>query len=212
MVKFEMKRVPDLMNGESGRMYPRIIMEGTVGTDELARQIMQATSLTEADVYSALISLSDAMAGWMGQGFSVKLDGIGTFRAHAALKEEAPEETAESGTKRNARSVEVDNVLFRASKRLVERTDRKADFKRVGSRRKAAAEGSPYDLRERIERASEYIRTHGAMSTRDYALLGGISLSSASRELRALRDGEGAPFRVKGSGTHLVYLLREQLR
>ena len=209
MVKFEMKRVSDVMNGENGRMYPRIIKSGVIGTDELAKQIMRATSLTEADVYAALISLMDTMTDWMALGFSVKLDGIGTFRPHVALKEEAEPETADSKTKRNAQSVEVDNVIFRADKKLVERTDSKARFERVGSRRKPASEGSPYTIRERIERASEYIRTHGAMTTREYAALTGLSISSAGRELRTLRNHEDAPFRTKGSGSHILYLLRE---
>ena len=197
------------MHGDKDKMYPRIIKSGDVGTDELAKQIMQATSLTEADVYATLISLMDTMADWMALGFSVKLDGIGTFRPHVALKEEADPENADSKTKRNAQSIEVDNVIFRADKKLVERTDSKARFERVGSRRKPASEGSPYTIRERIERASEYIRTHGAMNTREYTSLTGLSLSSASRELRTLRDGDDAPFRTKGRGTHLLYLLRE---
>ena len=209
MVKFEMRRVSEVMNGESGRMYPRIIKAGVIGTDELAKQIMTATSLTEADVYSALIALSEAMTDWMALGFSVRLDGIGTFRPRIALKEEAEPETEDGKTKRNARSVEVDNVIFRADKKLTRQTDRKASFERVGSRSKPVTEVSPYTLPERIERASAYIRTHGVMTTGEYAALNRLSVSSAGRELRTLRNAEGAPFRTKGRGSHIFYTLRE---
>ena len=207
MAKFVMKQVTRAMQGDGKKMYPHLISMGEIGTDEIGERIMQATSLTRADVVGALAALADEMARRMAMGYSVRLDGIGTFRALLALEKDAEVELADSKTKRNAAAVTVGKISFRPDKSLLEETRSSMDLERTGTKA-VRKQGSPYTLDERIERAKDFIKENGEMRTQDYARLTEMSISSASRELKKLRTGEGAPFRPEGSGARLVYLLR----
>lgn len=71
------KKVKKAVNG---KWYPQGVTVGPpVGTEEIARQLAQLTSLSRGDVYCVLAELGGVMAHYMAGGQTVKLDGIGTF-------------------------------------------------------------------------------------------------------------------------------------
>ena len=113
---------------------------------------------------------------------------------------------AENEPQRNAQSIEVNGVHYRADKDLVKAVRGQCVLERGKQHR---IKRSPYTLKERISRAVAYIEEHGYMRTRDYAELNGLSLSTATIELRKVRKEEASGIRAIGRGSSLIYVKRE---
>lgn len=71
------KRVKQKING---LWYPKSITVGKpVTTDEVADRLAQISTVSRADTYAVLKELGGVLGDFMGQGRTVKLDGLGTF-------------------------------------------------------------------------------------------------------------------------------------
>lgn len=64
---------------EHTKFYPNAISAGLFTTEDMAREIAESTSFTEADMVGALKGLSNIIITKLKLGYNVKLDGIGTF-------------------------------------------------------------------------------------------------------------------------------------
>ena len=113
----------------------------------------------------------------------------------------------EGEQKRNAQSIEVNGIGFRADKELISKTDRECDLERGGVSRLKV---SKYSLEERIVLAKKYLENHVMMRVGDYAALTGLSHSKASIELRELCERPDAGFKAQGRGSHRVYIKRDE--
>ena len=70
-----------IYNEKFGVWYPSAVVMGSpVSTKKLARRLSQMCTVTYADVMAVLGELPGVMADYMGQGKSVRLEGLGTFR------------------------------------------------------------------------------------------------------------------------------------
>lgn len=87
-----------------------------VTTKEMADSICHASSLTQADIQSALTSLSQEFAQALSMGRSVELEGIGTFSLNIGTVE--PKMTSEV---LKADDICVKGVTFRPAKSLMTR-------------------------------------------------------------------------------------------
>lgn len=63
-----------------GKWYPKTVLAGTVGTEQLAEEISHSTSLTLADIMGVLIELGVVMRRHMLDSQKVSLYRIGSFR------------------------------------------------------------------------------------------------------------------------------------
>ena len=63
-----------------GKWYMKTRPLRTIQTEEIAEEISEVNTVTEADVRAVLSSLKVIMRQKLQAGMSVKLDGIGTFR------------------------------------------------------------------------------------------------------------------------------------
>ncbi len=64
----------------NNRYYPKSVLVGkAVSTEQLCKRIAADSTVSPADVLAVLTALVPAMADYMAQGRSVKLDGIGSF-------------------------------------------------------------------------------------------------------------------------------------
>jgi nucleoid DNA-binding protein len=59
---------------------PRIVLERTISTKEIARFIEDRTALNEGEIVNVLIELNHAIRHFTFQGHSVSLRGLGIFR------------------------------------------------------------------------------------------------------------------------------------
>lgn len=81
--------------------YPRVMLTGNVGTDQIAREIAELSSLSTGDTKNVIDNLVTVMARHLQASESVTLDGLGTFRftlttAGRGVENEADVSTAQS--------------------------------------------------------------------------------------------------------------------
>ena len=70
-----------VFNEKFGVWHPQAVVMGQpVPVKQVAKRLSQMCTVTYADVMAVLGELPGVMADYMGQGKSVRLDGLGTFR------------------------------------------------------------------------------------------------------------------------------------
>ena len=183
MAEYEMQEM-NLPNKDGKRiLHPRLVQSGQASTDYIAKILSEKSSFTRGDIKGLLQELADELAYQMGQGKSVKLDGIGTFVPSLALRIDKERETGEAdSTRRNARSIEVGSINFRAEKSLIHNTNYNCDLER--SQQKFHRSSQKYTPKERLERAKQYLTRHTYLTVRNYVQLTGLRPTTASVELR----------------------------
>ena len=108
--------------------------------------------------------------------------------------------------KRNARSIEVNGINYRADKELVQETNLRCDLRRGGISR---VRKSPFTEEERRTRALDYLDEHPFLRIQDYMAITGLKRSSANRELLRLSSDPASGITVSGYGSHRVYVRRK---
>ena len=106
-------------------------------------------------------------------------------------------------TKRNAQSLCVDGVNFKADKELIRQVDRHCKLERSHTSR---LRKSPYSREERLARALQFIEEKGFMRLTDYVQLTGLSRTTACRELLELCKDHTSGIDTSGRGVHKVYV------
>ena len=80
MAMYEMQE-SNLPNEEGKRiLYPRIRLTGQDTLDDVAKYISLTSTFSPGDIKGAVQALVEAIAHSMGEGRSVKIDGLGIFR------------------------------------------------------------------------------------------------------------------------------------
>lgn len=69
-----------------GKWYWRAVSLRTLTTRQLAEEISQINTVTLPDVVAVLYSLGDILNKKLTSGYTVKLDGLGTFRTSVSSK------------------------------------------------------------------------------------------------------------------------------
>lgn len=194
------------LNGTDGtRCYYRMKSLGVITTKELAKRMAtQGSALKEGTIIHVLTELARQMAYYMAKGYSVSLDEIGMFKATLGVvdgKEMDEFDTVEP--RRNARSIGIKGVCFRADKQLVKHTGEMCRLKRGKENRLKV---SPYSKEERRLRALEYLKQHRFMRIADYVQLTGLSRTKATLELQEFRRTEGSGIGFEGRGSARIYV------
>lgn len=210
MAKYIKQEMPDLHKDGSKKCYYRMQSYGNVSTNELIHTICLhgGVGLSESVFRSALQELGDELARKVADGYSVTLDGVGTFRATIGVRDEKDMDTlAGDEAKRNAQSLELKGVTYRAASSLVKKARSHCRLERGGTRR---VNPSPYMREERLQLAKDFL-SGGAntyLKVADYARLTRLSPSTAAKELRAFAADPESGIAVSGKGTHIIYIIR----
>ena len=120
---YTMQEMKDLHNENETILYPRMIIKGQCSTEELIEDIAHHTTYNTGELRGMIMALKDAMAREMSRGYSVKLDEIGTFTPSLGITEGKEAEQPTGETRRNARSIKIRNINFRADKELIRKTE-----------------------------------------------------------------------------------------
>lgn len=208
--KYIMQEMVDLHNEGQTLTYPRLQAGKPCGTDELARFAAKHTTFSPAEVKGIIGILADGMAWMMAQGRTVRLDGIGTFSPSLGLREgKEREQSGDGGTRRNASSLCVRGINYRADRQLVIGTDRECQLERQPDATMGRRHHSPYTPDERLALARQFLEGHATMSVGQYAHLTGLSRTQAGRELRRWHADVGTTgIDITGLGSHRLYVLR----
>lgn len=207
MAEYEMQQLTLPSGEEKPLLYPRLRLQGSIDLEYLARQIAFRTTYAESEVKAAMQEVTRWMAYYMGQGYSVKIDGMGTFTASLGLRKGKERETGDPGEqRRNATSICVRDVRFRPDKELVSNTNQECHP--VRSTRKFQRSSDKYTPQERLRLALAYLEQHKVMTVLAYCAITGLLQSKASRELRAWSMDPESGIASSGMGSHKVYVKR----
>ena len=209
MAKYIKQEMPDLNGDGNKKCYYRMQSCGNVSTDELIHTICYhgGVGLSPSVFRHALDELAGELARKIAEGYSVTLDGVGTFRATIGLCDGKEPDTLDGDeVKRNAQSLELKGVSYRAGQSLVKNARGHCHLERGGTMR---VNRSPYTRAERLQLAKDFLsdRNHPYMRVEDYRRLALLPQSTASLELRAFASNPDNGVVARGRGSHLIYTL-----
>lgn len=162
--------------------------------------------MKEGDIIRVLMATADHLGELLGEGYSVTLDGIGNFKATIGLEENKELDTLDGNeTKRNARSLQLKGVNYRADKELIKKASQHCKLEREGI---ARIHRSPYTKEERLKLALEHLEKYGAMKVANYMELTGLSRTAATLELQEFRRDTTSGIDFIGRGSAKVYVKR----
>ena len=204
MAKYIKQEIADMRGEGQTKAYYRMKTIRNIGMKEFIEIMTRYGGLTEGTAIAVLTQASDTLGELMGMGYTVTLDGFGTFKATVGLKRFKEMDTIDGDdTKRNAQSLCVDGVNFKADKELIRQVDRHCKLERSHTSR---LRKSPYTRDERLARALQFIEEKGFMRLTDYVQLTGLSRTTACRELLELCKDHTNGIDTSGRGVHKVYV------
>ncbi|MBE6274739.1 MAG: DNA-binding protein [Bacteroides sp.] len=205
MSKYIKQEMPDIHRNGEQKVYYRLKTERNIDTEEFIRSLHESfKGMNEADITRVMIATADHLSKLLGQGYSVTLNGIGTFKATIGLEKNKELDTLEPQTpQRNAQSIRMKGVNYRADKELIKKASKHCKLEREGIRR---IHRSPYSKEERLELALQYLNEHGAMKVMNYVELTGLSRTVATLELKEFRQDPTSGIDFIGRGSAKVYV------
>jgi DNA-binding protein, histone-like, putative len=94
------------------KYYAYAVSNQTVTTEDISKEIQEATSLTPADILATMRALSDVLERKLALGCNVRLDGLGIF----SISAQSP--GFDSAAKVKPNTVAFSKVCYRADKKL----------------------------------------------------------------------------------------------
>ena len=205
MAKYIKQEMIDLSGKGEEKVYYRLQTERNIDFNELTLQIEEHHNLMNRGlVKSVMAYVVDEMAELLGKGYSVTIDGLGTFRASLGLEEDKEMDTFDGDdTKRNARSLRLTGINYRTDKELIQKANRHCKLERAGESR---LHHTPYSKEERLKLAQQYLEEHGVMRVVEYMELTGLSRTKATLELKEFRQDASSGISFVGRGSAKVYV------
>lgn len=208
MAKYIKQEMGDILGDGQQRSFYRMKVERNIGTQELIRHMTHPGSgLSQAMAIHVIEALGEQLMRELAEGYSVSIDGIGTFTAVVGLDRKRKKTDGGGEAKRDARSLTVNGVRYKADRQLVKDVAMRCDLHKGGE---SHLRRSPYTREQRVQMVLDYLASpaHPMMRLADYATLTRLSRSAASRELRSLCTGGEAVLKATGRGPALVYVRR----
>lgn len=107
-------------------------------------------------------------------------------------------------TKRNVRSICVDNINFHADKDFIYETGRNCILNR--SKWKFRHSSSRYTAEQRLKLAQDYLESHPLLKVGDYSELTGLLRNAAAQELKQWSEMPESGIGHTGRGSHKIYI------
>ena len=210
MARYIKQEMPDLQGTGETKCYYRLEKRRNLSTREFLKRAGAHGVLDDGILEHALSKIADQLVEDLADGYTVTLDGIGTFQATLGVKKDKEMDTLDGDeTKRNAKSIEVKNVRYVSDKDLVNDVNRRCKLSRAGVRR---VNNSPYTKEQRLKLAQDYLAdsAHPFMRVADYVELTGLPRSTATKELRTFAEDHSSGIDTSGRGTAKVYVKRAE--
>lgn len=207
MAKYIKQEMPDIAGKGEHQVYYRMQTERNIGASEFVEEVAGlGTGLSEGAVTHVLEQMVQTMARLLADGHTVTIGGLGTFRTAIGVMEGKEKDTFDADeSKRNAQSIEVKGVNFRADKALVKDIRVQCRLERG---KESRLHRSPYTREERLARALAFMEEHTVLRVPDYVKLTGLSRTTASLELRELCQDPTSGIRSMGQRASKVYIKR----
>ena len=207
MARYIKQELPDLRRTGEKKAYYRLKTEQKIDFHQFIDRISSHNSgISRGEAFRVLMHATDTLAELLAEGYSVTIDDMGTFKATVGLVEDKEMDSFEEGSpKLNARSLKIDGVSFQADRKLIVNVDKRCDLKRAGTSRLCR---SPFTKEERLQKAQEYLKSHGAMKVKNYMELTGLSHTVAAKELREFENDAASGITSIGRLAGKVYVRR----
>lgn len=209
MARYIKQEMTDLHNTGKQQCYYRMEIVRNINTRELIdRMSHPGSGMDRARAVQVITALGETLAELMADGYSVTLDGIGTFNATLGVREGYGQDDIDSSEpKRNAMTLEVSGVNYRPDKALVRQTNSLCRLSKGAVKRLCR---SPYTKEERWQMAVDYLSdlSHPLMRLKDYVRLTGVSHTQASEDLREYRNRPDSKIDSVGKGAGLAYIIK----
>lgn len=204
MTQFVLKEMNDLDGKGKGRVYPQVVINRLMTTEDLVERMQNNTRLGSAVIHAMLLSLGENIATLLDSGFSVKIDNFGTFSLSLGFADKKGNKLEDEDDKMKYRRVMVKNITFKPESDLIFKINKNIRLERhvPGV---VKSESDSFTPEERRLRAIDFIDRHGQITLQEYANLNNISRSKASRELNKLEGIEGSGIRGYGNAPHKVW-------
>lgn len=210
MAKYIMQEANLPFEDGEKRLFPRFVNKGTMEHEQLVDYISKASGLQKGAVMGVLGTLAERMATWMGEGYSIRIDGLGRFTPTLGLREGVEREEAdEAGTHRNAQSIEVSNVNFVADKHFVNDINQWMELERSQYHATIRPNKCPYTEQERLSILQEYLQKHSFINVTTYMSISQLKRTAATTELRRWAHAPESPITFEGRAPHRVYTLKK---
>lgn len=207
MARYIKQELPDLRRTGEKKAYYRLKTEQKIDFHQFIDRISSHNSgISRGEAFRVLMHATDTLAELLAEGYSVTIDDMGTFKATVGLVEDKEMDSFEEGTpKLNARSLRIDGVNFQADKKLIVNVDKRCELKRAGV---SKLRRSPFTKEERLQKALEFLSSHGAMRVKHYMELTGLSHTVAVKELREFERDASSGITSIGRLASKVYVRR----
>ena len=208
MTKYIKQEMNDLDGKGKKRSYYRLqTIRNLSGEEFIEMMAGRHAGVNPAMVKQVFYQAAEDMAFYMAMGYTVTIDGIGTFKPTLGMRRgKKMEQLDGEGPKRNAQSIRVNGVNFRADKKLIRRTDYECELERGETKRISR---SPYSKEERLKLAQDYLETHPYMRVNDYAFLAKLGKATATKELREFSNHPESGITWTGSRSSKLYIKKE---
>lgn len=209
MARYIKQEMPDLSGKGEEKVYYRMKTERNISFKDFAKEVNSHNSMMNRGlVENVMTNAMDVLAELLGEGYSVTIDGLGTFKATLGLKPDKEMDSFdEDDPKRNARSLQLTNVNFKADKTLIREANAHCKLEREGESRLCR---SPFSKEERLKLAQDYLEKHGAMKVADYMKMTELSRTKATLELKEFRRDATTGIDTIGRRSTLVYVLKTE--
>ncbi|MBQ8127145.1 MAG: DNA-binding protein [Prevotella sp.] len=204
MAKYVKREMNDLDGSGVNRAYYQMKVYRNVDFDEFVDRCTRHGGMQRSAVVGVLAHVTHELALTLADGYSVSIDGLGTFATRLGVRADKEQDGfGADEQKRNAASIEVSGISFRADRSLVSDVNGHCRLEAGGAR---LLHRSPYTPEERAERARRYLDENTVMRTDDYARLTGLSRTMASLELRELCKAPDSGITSRGRKSGKVYI------
>lgn len=205
MAKYIKQEMIDLSGKGEKKIYYRLQSERNISFNELAEYVGRHSGMMNRGlVVNVMEHVVNAMTELLGKGHSVTIDGLGTFKASLGLEKNKKMDTFDGNeSKRNAQSLRLTGINYRADKKLIREANQRCKLKRAGE---ARLHHSPYSKEERLKLALQYLEENGAMRVMQYTELTGLSRTKAATELKEFRQDASSGITFIGQGSAKVYV------
>lgn len=209
MPKYTLQEMPDLNKSGERKVYPKAVQVRQFSNEDLVDAIHSYNStFSSSTIMGVLIALGETIQRKLSEGYSVKLDEIGTFSLALEFKDEKSRLLADDKDQMGYRKVQVKDVNFKVDTRLLKRLSYDMEWERA-YRGVRILRAPGYSPEERLQRAIRWIEQNGHISLQEYVQLNHISRSSASRELGRFCRQPDSPLAVSGRAPHRVWIKRK---
>lgn len=208
-MEYFFQEMPDLNNKGERLVYPKPRHVDQFDYEMFVEEVSQSSGFNESQIKGVMDAVARQMKYVFSHGYSVKIDGLGTFSPALGLKNpNKREEVKDEGVRYDTYNVYFKTVNFIPAKNWLKELRSSIELVKKGKTKTISQKTDTQE--DRLAMAKEYLAKNAFMRAVDYEKLTKQASSSAWRDLQAFRSNPESGITTRGRGASLIYVLREE--